>query len=57
MRLIIGARGEIGLVGRDQRQRAPVGDVEQRRLRLRASLGEPVALQFEIERPGKIGSS
>ena len=32
MRLVVGAGGEIGLVGRDQRQAEPVGEVDQRGL-------------------------
>ena len=48
MRLVVGAGGEIGLVGRDQRQAEAVGEVDQRRLG--GALGfEPVALHLDIE--------
>ena len=50
MRLVVGAGGEIGLVGRDQRQADPVGEVDQRRLDRRLGL-EPVALELDIEAP------
>ncbi len=50
MRLVVGAGGEIGLVGRDQRQAVPVGEVDQRRLD--RGLGfDPVALELDIEAP------
>ena len=48
MRLIVQARGEIGLVGRDQRQAEAVGERDQRRLDQALGL-EPVALQLDIE--------
>ena len=48
MRLVIVGGGEIGLVGRDQRQALGVGEVDQRRLD--AALGlDAVALQLDIE--------
>ncbi len=48
MRLVVGAGGEIGLVGRDQRQAEAVCEVDQRRLDNHLGF-EPVALQFDIE--------
>ena len=48
MRLVVGGGGEIGLVGRDQRQAAAVGELDQRRLG--HFLGfEPVALELHVE--------
>ena len=48
MRLVIGARGEKGLIGGHKRQRPAIGQIDQHRLdalfRLRA-----VALQFDVE--------
>ena len=46
--VVIRARREIGLVGRNQRQVAAVGEVEQRRLDPFFAF-RPVALQFDIE--------
>ena len=48
MRLEIVARGEIGLVGRDERQVELVGELEQLRLD-RALLRQAVALELDIE--------
>ena len=50
MRLVVAAGGEIGFVGRDQRQTVPVGEVDQRRFGRGLGFG-PVALQFDIETP------
>ena len=48
LRFVIGGRGEIGFVGRDQRQRCGIGEIEQ--LRLVGLFGfEIVALHFDIE--------
>ena len=48
VRLVVGQGCEIGLVGRDQRQPAPVGEVDQRRLGRDLGL-DPMTLQFDVE--------
>ena len=48
MRLVVGGVGEIGLVGRDQRNPEPVGETDERRLD-RPLAVEPVALDLDIE--------
>ena len=50
MRFVVGARGEIRLVGRDQRQAGAIGEIEELRLD-RALALKPVALQLDIEPP------
>ena len=50
MRLVVGAGGEIGLVGRDERQAGPVGEVDQRRFDRRLQF-DAVALDLDVEAP------
>ena len=48
VRLVVGAVGEIRLVGGDQRNAFAVGEIDQHRLG-HALVGRAVALQFDIE--------